>query len=70
LRQRSTEVIRYLSQRSGGAFPIVAVGGISSGADALEKLRAGATLVQVYTGFVYQGPAVVREINEYLMRAD
>ena len=63
VRDRSTEVIRYLHQKSNGSFPIIGVGGIHSAADALEKLKAGASLVQVYTGFIYEGPALVKEIN-------
>ncbi len=68
LRERSTEVIRYLHQKSGGAFPIIGVGGIHAAADALEKLTAGASLVQVYTGFVYEGPGLVKKIKKLLMR--
>lgn len=64
LKERATEVIRYLHQRSVG--PIVGVGGIHTPEDALEKLRAGAALIQVYTGFVYEGPGQVREINKYI----
>ena len=66
LRARATEVIRYLHQRSGGALPIIGSGGIHSATDALEKLAAGAALVQLYTGFIYEGPALVRRINEQL----
>ena len=66
LRARATEVIRYLHRRSEGALPIIGAGGIHSAADALEKLAAGASLVQLYTGFVYEGPALVRQINEQL----
>lgn len=62
LRNRATEVIRYLSKQSGGAFPIIAVGGIASGKDAKEKLDAGASLLQVYTGLVYEGPGLVKRI--------
>ncbi len=65
---RSTEVIRYLSEKSGKAFPIVGVGGIHSAADALEKLEAGASLVQIYTGFIYEGPGLVRKICKALLR--
>ena len=68
LRVRSTEVIRYLHKRSGGAFPIIGVGGIHSPEDAMEKLEAGASLVQVYTGYVYEGPGLVRDINKHLIR--
>jgi dihydroorotate dehydrogenase len=62
VRQRSTEVIRYLHEKSEGAIPIIAVGGIFTAADAKEKMAAGASLVQIYTGFVYEGPATVRNI--------
>lgn len=62
LTERSTEVIRYLHERSGGAFPIIGVGGIMTPEDAIEKLEAGASLVQVYTGFIYQGPSFARRI--------
>lgn len=56
LRERSTEVIKYLRSKLGKAFPIVAVGGIMCAGDALEKLNAGADLIQLYTGFIYEGP--------------
>ena len=65
--KRSTEVIRYLSTKSNKAFPIVGVGGIHSPEDALEKINAGADLVQVYTGFVYEGPSMVRKINKAIL---
>lgn len=68
LRQRATEVIRYLHRHSEGALPIIGVGGIHSAADAQEKLAAGAALVQLYTGFVYEGPGLVRRINQQLAR--
>ncbi|MBE7177044.1 MAG: quinone-dependent dihydroorotate dehydrogenase [Mucilaginibacter polytrichastri] len=64
VRKRSTEVIRYLSERSGNAFPIIGVGGIHSAEDAQEKIDAGASLVQLYTGFIYEGPALVKAINK------
>ena len=67
LTKRSTEVIRFLSEKSGKAFPIIGVGGIHSAEDALEKLDAGASLVQLYTGFIYEGPQLIREINEKLL---
>lgn len=62
LKNRSTEVIRYLYQQTKGAVPIIASGGIFSAADVKEKLDAGASLVQVYTGFIYEGPGIVKEI--------
>lgn len=68
LTKRSTEVIRYLSTKSNKAFPIIAVGGIHTGADAIEKLNAGASLVQVYTGFIYEGPGIVKRINKELLK--
>ena len=67
LGERSTEVIRYLADQSKKAFPIIGVGGIHSAEDAVEKLNAGASLVQLYTGFVYEGPAVVKRINKLLL---
>ena len=66
LKQRSTEVIRYLSQKSGKAFPIIGVGGIETPEDALEKIKAGADLIQVYTGFIYEGPFIAKRINRAL----
>ncbi|WP_164121957.1 MULTISPECIES: quinone-dependent dihydroorotate dehydrogenase [Sphingobacterium] len=68
LTNRSTEVIRYLSQKSNQAFPIIGVGGIHSGADALEKLNAGASLIQIYTGFIYEGPALVGDICKHILQ--
>lgn len=67
VRQKSTEVIRYLHTKSKGAFPIIGVGGIGSAKDAQEKLDAGASLVQVYTGFIYEGPSIVSKINRGLL---
>ena len=69
LRQRSTEVIRFLAEESGKAFPIIAVGGIHSAEDAIEKLKAGADLVQVWTGFVYEGPILAKRINTGILAA-
>ncbi len=68
LAQRSTEVIKFLHQNSGGAFPIIGVGGIHSAADALEKLEAGATLVQLWTGFIYEGPGLAKKINRAILK--
>ena len=67
LASRSTEVIRYLHDHSGGSFPIIGVGGIHNEADALEKLEAGASLLQVYTGFIYEGPGIVKRINKAIL---
>jgi dihydroorotate dehydrogenase len=68
LRQRSTEVIRYLYARSHGRIPIIGVGGIFSAADAYEKICAGASLVQLYTGLIYRGPGLPHRINRGLVR--
>lgn len=68
LTKRSTEVIRYLSEKSNKAFPIIGVGGIHSAEDALEKLEAGASLVQLYTGFIYEGPGLIKRICKKLIR--
>lgn len=68
LTKRSTEVIRFLSQKSNKAFPIIGVGGIHSADDAIEKLEAGACLVQLYTGFIYEGPALVKAINKKILK--
>lgn len=67
IKNRSTEVIRYLAEKSGKAFPIIGVGGIFTPEDAIEKLTAGADLVQVYTGFIYEGPFIARRINKALI---
>lgn len=67
VKDQSTHVIRYLVEKSGGAFPVIGVGGIETAADAREKLDAGASLVQLYTGFIYEGPAAARRICEGLL---
>src|SRR5690606_30936449 len=68
LTKRSTEIIRYLAERSNRSFPIIGVGGIHSAEDAREKLEAGASLVQVYTGFIYEGPALISKICKGLLK--
>jgi len=68
LAKRSTEVIRFLAEKSNKAFPIIGVGGIHSPEDAIEKLEAGADLLQLYTGFVYEGPGIVKKINKSLIK--
>jgi dihydroorotate dehydrogenase len=68
LAKRATEVIRFLAEKSGKAFPIIGVGGIHSPEDALEKLAAGADLIQLYTGFIYEGPQLVKAINKAIIR--
>jgi dihydroorotate dehydrogenase len=66
---RATEVIRYLRAGFGPGFPIIGVGGIMTAADALDKLDAGADLVQLYTGFIYEGPALIKKINKAILSA-
>lgn len=65
---RSTELIRYIHDKSNGSIPMIAVGGIHTAQDALDKIQAGATLVQLYTGFIYEGPALVRSINRAILQ--
>ena len=67
VKNRSTEVIRFLAEKSNRAFPIIGVGGIHSAEDALEKLDAGASLVQLYTGFIYEGPGLIKKINKKVL---
>jgi dihydroorotate dehydrogenase len=68
LRQRATEVVRYLHQQTGGVIPIIGSGGVFTGSDAQEKIAAGASLVEVWTGFIYEGPYIVRNICKSLIR--
>ena len=70
IKNSSTKVIKYLADTSNKAFPIIGVGGIHSAEDALEKLNAGADLIQIYTGFIYEGPALVKRINKAVLRAN
>ena len=66
VRQKATDLLQYIHQRTGGNIPLIASGGIFTGADAKEKLDAGAALVQVWTGFIYEGPGIVKKICKYL----
>lgn len=67
IKEKSTKVIKYLAEKSNKAFPIIGVGGIHSAEDALEKLEAGADLVQIYTGFIYEGPRLIKKINQAIL---
>ena len=69
LNNRSNEVIAYLRQHLGSELPIIGVGGIMKPQDAVDKLKAGATLVQIYTGFIYNGPGFIKEINKAVLKA-
>lgn len=66
VKQRSTEVVKYICQKTGGKIPVIASGGIFTGDDAKEKLDAGASLIQVWTGFIYEGPGIVKRICKSL----
>lgn len=67
VKDKSTYVIRYLAQKSNHSFPIIGIGGIHSAEDALEKIEAGASLVQLYTGFIYEGPGLIKKINRAIL---
>ncbi|WOC40240.1 quinone-dependent dihydroorotate dehydrogenase [Polaribacter sp. HL-MS24] len=67
IKHQSTQVIQYLADHSNKSFPIIGVGGIHSKEDALEKIKAGADLVQIYTGFIYEGPGLIKSINKALL---
>lgn len=69
IKAKSTQVIKYLADKSNKAFPIIGVGGIHSAEDALEKINAGADLVQVYTGFIYKGPSLIKAINKAILKS-
>lgn len=68
IKDKSTSVIKYLSEKGNQSFPIIGVGGIHSPKDAIEKIQAGANLVQIYTGFIYEGPSLVKRINKALLK--
>jgi dihydroorotate dehydrogenase len=68
IKAQSTKVIKYLADNSNKAFPIIGVGGIHSAEDALEKINAGADLVQIYTGFIYEGPSLIKKINKAILK--
>jgi dihydroorotate dehydrogenase len=68
IREKSTATIKYLAEKSNKSFPIIGVGGIHSASDALEKIAAGADLVQIYTGFIYEGPSLIKKINKALLK--
>tara|TARA_R110002049_G_scaffold302258_1_gene494964 strand:+ start:15341 stop:16375 length:1035 start_codon:yes stop_codon:yes gene_type:complete len=67
IKDKSTKVIKYLADKSNKAFPIIGVGGIHSAEDALEKIEVGADLVQIYTGFIYEGPSLIKRINKAIL---
>ena len=68
LTNRATEVIKYISEKTKGKLPIIGVGGIMSEKDAIDKLNAGASLIQIYSGFIYEGPALIKRINKALIK--
>jgi dihydroorotate dehydrogenase len=68
VREKSTQIVQYFHQQTNGTIPIIASGGIFTGKDAVEKFKAGASLVQVWTGFVYEGPGIIQNICEHLVQ--
>jgi len=69
LSEKSNDVIRFISKESNNRFPIIGVGGIHSPEDAIDKINAGASLVQLYTGFIYEGPGLIKKINKKLVES-
>jgi dihydroorotate dehydrogenase len=67
LKERSTQIIKYINKKTNGKIPVIGVGGIMSPEDAIEKIEAGATLVQLYTGFIYEGPSLAKRINKAIL---
>lgn len=67
LRERSTEIIRYIHEKTDGKITIIGVGGIRSAEDAIEKIKAGASLVQIYSGMIYEGPSLIKKINKAIL---
>jgi dihydroorotate dehydrogenase len=68
IKNQSTRVIQYLSDKSNNSFPSIGVGGVHSAEDAIEKIKAGAALVQIYTGFIYEGPSLIKKINKAILK--
>ena len=68
MKDKSTEVIKYISKKTNKKLPIIGVGGIMNPQDALDKIKAGADLIQLYTGFIYSGPSLVKKINNLLIK--
>lgn len=66
IRKKNLELVRYISEKTKGKLPIIGVGGIMSGKDAKDMLDAGASLIEIYSGFIYEGPALIKNINKYL----
>ena len=66
--EKSTEIIKYIVNKSNKTIPVIGVGGIMTPQDAIDKLNAGASLVQVFTGFIYNGPSFVKEINKEILK--
>ena len=69
LKEKSTKVIKYISEKSNKSIPIIGVGGIMTAEDAIEKINAGASLIQIYTGFIYSGPSIIKKINSKILQS-
>jgi len=69
LKDKSTQIIRYINEKTKGKMPVIGVGGIMSPEDAIEKIEAGAVLVQLYTGFIYEGPFLAKRINKAILKS-
>jgi dihydroorotate dehydrogenase len=69
LKSRSTEVIKYIVEKTNNTIPVIGVGGIMDAEDAIEKIEAGASLIQLYTGFIYEGPSIIRKINNRILKS-
>ena len=65
---KSTAIIKFLHEKSNGSIPIIGVGGIMCANDAIDKIKAGASLIQLYSGFVYSGPSIVKQINTAILK--
>lgn len=68
LKKRSTDIIKYIAEKTKGTLPIIGVGGIMNPSDAIEKIDAGASLIQLYSGFIYEGPLIAKKINKALLK--
>jgi dihydroorotate dehydrogenase len=66
LQSKSTQIVQYITRQTGGSLPVIASGGIFNGANAKDKMAAGASLIQIWTGFIYEGPSIIKNICKEL----